>query len=65
MKIENIPQYCPKCGHKIMSWNGITLQPISVKCKTCNKLAVFYPMTKKVLLKDLPDREQTSGMRFY
>ena len=35
--------YCPKCGRKVAAWDGRSTNNISVKCKKCNKLVIYFP----------------------
>ena len=57
--------YCPKCGRKVATWDGRSTINISVKCKKCNKLVVYDVYSEKSEIKDIPQRETSSGMRFY
>lgn len=57
--------YCPKCKRKAMEYDGISTMKIEVKCKKCQELVVYEPLTNTTVLKKLPARATASGMRFY
>lgn len=57
--------YCPKCGRKVATWDGRSTININVKCKKCRKRIIYYPAKDIVEMKDIPERETSSGMRFY
>lgn len=57
--------YCPRCGRKIMSYDGKTHMNLSKKCNKCNKLVVYNTEKDEITLKKVPGRDQASGMRFY
>ena len=57
--------YCPKCGRKVTTWDGRSANNISVKCKKCKKLVVYDIENEKTKIKEIPQRETSSGMRFY
>lgn len=63
MANENI--YCPKCGRKVLTYDGKSKITKDVVCKKCNKLAVFNPENRTVVLQELPNRTTSSGARFY
>lgn len=57
--------YCPKCGRKVATWDGHSVNNISVKCKKCNKLVVYDVENEKSEIKAIPQRTTSGGMRFY
>lgn len=57
--------YCPICKRKVFYWDGKTKQSIDAKCKNCNKLVVFYPLTNETVIKPLPKANSSSGRRLY
>lgn len=57
--------YCPSCGRKALVYDGRATNNLSVKCKKCNKLVIFKPATMETELKPVPQRNCSSGMRFY
>ena len=57
--------YCPKCGRRVATWDGRSTINISVKCKKCNKLIVYYIEKQETEIKEIPQRTTSSGMRFY
>lgn len=65
MKQEPITIYCPACGRKTGTHDGKGTLHIKTKCKKCQKLVVYFPESKQTLLKLMPPRATSSGMRFY
>lgn len=57
--------YCPKCGRKVATWDRKSTNNIQVKCNKCKKLVIYEIDSEKTIIKDLPQRNQSSGMRFY
>ena len=57
--------YCPKCGRKVATWDGRSTINISVRCKKCDKLVVYDVENEKTIIKEIPKRTTSSGMRFY
>lgn len=57
--------YCYKCGRKVATWDGKSKIDIQVKCKKCKKLVVYEIDSEQTIIKDLPQRSKSSGMRFY
>lgn len=57
--------YCPRCGRKVATWDGRGTINIAGKCKKCSKLIVFNPTIQKTDVQNIPDRKQSSGIRFY
>ena len=57
--------YCSKCGRKVATLDGRSTINISVRCKKCDKLVVYDVENEKTRIKEIPQRETSSGMRFY
>lgn len=57
--------YCPKCGRRVLTWDGKATIDIAVNCKKCWKRIVFHPSNQLVEIKDIPRRNKSSGKRFY
>lgn len=57
--------YCPKCGRKVATCDGRSTIDISVKCNKCKKLVVYDVENENVEIKEIPQRETSSGKRFY
>ena len=57
--------YCQKCGRKVAAWDGRSSNNISVRCKKCDKLVVYDVENEKTIIKEIPKRTTSSGMRFY
>ena len=65
MRYEPKTIYCPKCCHKVATWDRKSSMNIEVKCKHCKKLVIFRPRNGTVELTDLPKSVTASGKRFY
>lgn len=57
--------YCPRCNHKVATYDGKSKIDIIVKCTTCRRNVVYNIEEDMVTLKKVPKRTQSSGMRFY
>lgn len=57
--------YCPNCGHKVGTYDGRSTINVLAKCKKCKKLVVYNIENEKTEIKEIPQRETSSGMRFY
>lgn len=56
--------YCPSCGRKVSTWDGRSSINVISNCKKCRKRVVFHIDTGKTEIKPIPQRNQSSGMRF-
>lgn len=56
--------YCPQCGRKVGSHNGITKMNLAFNCKKCKKRILYAPVTAKVTVTKMLERTTSSGMRF-
>ncbi|MGN0246544.1 MAG: hypothetical protein ACI4DK_11380 [Lachnospiraceae bacterium] len=57
--------YCPRCGRKVATCDGKSTIDIYVKCNKCRKIVIYKIDSGETILKDVPERNQASGMRFY
>ena len=57
--------YCPRCGRKATTWDGRSRMDAIGKCSKCKKLVVYNPANKEITIRNIPFREQSSGIRFY
>jgi ribosomal protein S27E len=65
MDSDTLNIYCPCCKRKVAVYNTKATIAIDVKCKRCNKLVIYIPKTKETLVRPLPERVTSSGLRFY
>lgn len=65
MEYEKVNIYCPRCKRKVATCSSRGSLAIDVKCKRCEKLVIYIPKTKETLIKPMPPRATSSGMRFY
>lgn len=63
--IEPKKIYCPRCGRKVMTYDGKGEIDLEKKCKICNKLVVYQIARDQTILADIPQREHGSGVRFW
>lgn len=56
--------YCPACNRKAFDIYVGSGMVVSNKCSKCKKLVVFNPR-HGVKLKPIPERQTSSGVRFY
>lgn len=57
--------HCPICKRKVATWDGKSQSYISTNCKKCKKRIVYKPDTQEIEVKNIPERDTSSGMRFY
>ncbi len=57
--------YCPRCGRKVMTYDGRSVIDRIANCKKCKKRVVYHVDTDKVEIKPIPKRASSSGMTFY
>jgi endogenous inhibitor of DNA gyrase (YacG/DUF329 family) len=65
MEYEKTSIYCPLCKRKVAVHDGRGTLYIDVKCGQCNKLVIYKPDTKETIVRRLPERATSSGLRFY
>lgn len=56
---------CPKCGIKVMTYDDRGSMKLKSKCSHCNMLVTYNPNTRETNIGLLPDRDSSSGKRFY
>lgn len=54
---------CPKCKNELMEMSGKNY--LERKCTECNRLVIFNPDTQITKIKRMPQRNTSSGCRFY
>ena len=65
MGYQPITIYCITCGRKVGTHDGRGTITVGYKCKKCNKLIQYNPVTKKTKIKNMPERITASGIRFW
>ena len=65
MGMKGIKIYCPGCGRLIFDNKKYIGYYLERKCKKCKKLVVFNSEEDRVVMKPIPPRNTSSGMRFY
>ena len=62
-KIRPKTIYCPSCGRKVMTYDGIHSMIIGNNCKKCDKRVVYNPITNETMITSIPKRTSSSGMK--
>lgn len=57
--------YCPNCGRLAFFFDEKSTVHQMAKCKNCKKLVVYRIDTGETKIKDIPQRNCSSGMRIY
>lgn len=57
--------YCPLCNRKVMHHDGKGTINLMAECRKCERLVVYDIEKDEVLVKAVPHRTTSSGMRFY
>lgn len=57
--------YCPECKNKVATYDGKSRVNVLVKCKKCKKLVVYEVETGNIKITKVPQRQSSSGIRFY
>lgn len=57
--------YCPLCKHRVMKYDGKGTINLMAECRKCKKLVVYDIEHDEISTKRVPQRETSSGMRFY
>lgn len=65
MKYEKQIITCPLCCRKVGTHDGRGTITVSYKCKKCNKIIQYNPLTNESSKKNIPQREYSSGIRFW
>lgn len=63
--MKGLTIYCPKCGRQIFNANDFGSSFLERKCEKCKKLVSYDSDTGRVVMRDVPSRNTSSGMRFY
>lgn len=63
--IEPTTIYCPRCHRAVIHYDGKSTGNIDCKCRNCNKLIIYHPKENRIEIKNVPERNTGSGMRFY
>lgn len=56
--------YCPRCGRKVSTWDGRSSMPVIGRCKKCHKRVVYYVDNDETEIKDIPERNCSSGVTY-
>lgn len=56
---------CRRCGIRVMSYDGKSKTPIITKCTGCGRYLRFNPLSQVTIFVEKPERQSSSGMRFY
>lgn len=64
-KYKKVNIYCPLCRRKCFEYDGRGTLYMERKCSNCDKLVIYKPDTKETIVRKLPPRATSSGMRFY
>lgn len=65
MGYQPITIYCITCGRKVGTHDGRGTITVSYKCKKCNKIIQYNPLTNESSKKNIPQRKYSSGIRFW
>lgn len=56
---------CPKCNKKVMTYDDKGTMVMKCRCKSCGKIVSYYPLTQEIKIGQTPERDNSSGKRFY
>lgn len=56
--------YCPRCGRKVATWDGRSSMPVIGRCRKCQKRVVYYVDNDETEIKDIPERNCSSGVTY-
>lgn len=56
---------CPGCGLKVMTYDDKGSMKMKSRCKGCRKLVIYNPMNNTTTIGTVPERDSSSGKRFY
>lgn len=65
MEYESKPIKCPWCRRKVATYDGRTTMDIRAACRYCRKLVVYHVGNGTTEIKELPERTESSGKRFW
>lgn len=57
--------YCPKCNRRVGKYDGRSTMNYIVRCRKCNKQIVYHVDTEETEIKEISQRNCSSGMTFY
>ena len=57
--------YCPKCKRKLGTHDGRSTIPKIIDCRKCNKRVVYHVESGETEIKDIPQRNCSSGVTFH
>ena len=57
--------YCPRCGKQIFKSYDFIGSYLERKCEKCKKLVTYDADTGRIVMRKIPERNTSSGMRFY
>lgn len=57
--------YCPKCGRKVMTYDGRGSIPIDAGCKNCKKRVVYIPASNETKITPIPPRQGANYTRIW
>lgn len=63
--MKSMTIYCPDCKRKVAVWDGKQESNIITGCRKCKKKIVYNPITKELKTSKIPQRQDSSGVRFY
>ena len=64
MKHEPKTVYFPRCGIRVVRWDGRTSTPVICICKKCYRRVICYPDNDDTELKERPERKCSSGLTY-
>lgn len=57
--------YCPRCGKRVCGISPRCTIDFIAKCKNCGQGVKYIVCTDSVMLVKIPERQTSSGVRFY
>lgn len=57
--------YCPKCKRKLGTHDGRSTIPKIIDCEKCQKRVVYHVDSGETEIKDIPQRNCSSGVTFH
>lgn len=57
--------YCPRCHRTVCHYDGRQEINPRAKCRKCGKLIIYNIKKDEVIVKQVPERDQGSGMVIY
>lgn len=56
--------YCPRCGAKVLTYDGRTTMLLANDCKECHIRVTYNPTTDEITKGYIPQRKTSSGCQF-